>query len=241
MWKNPRMIVLTAVVAALFATAYLALSPFSLHLIPGVLTFALRDIFPFVFGIFFGPAGAWGLGIGNLIGDFFSGSLAVGSIFGFATNFLVGYLGFRLWYRYGAADGTQAPNRVRQIVVFLASGLVTAAAGAVVLAWGLNLLGLAPFKIVAVTLFLNLLIGNWVGGLIYVLLYSRIKAIGMIWTSIMSTEEARSAATNLIGTILVSAGGIGGWVAGILLVGSAALTPVVGVFFAAIIVGAFLL
>ena len=53
---------------------------------------------PIVFGILWGPAAAWGLGIGNIAGDLF-GSWSLMSIFGFLINFLYPYLSYLLWHR----------------------------------------------------------------------------------------------------------------------------------------------
>jgi hypothetical protein len=53
---------------------------------------------PVVFGILWGPAAAWGMGIGNVIGDLF-GSWSLLSIFGFLINFIYPYLSYLLWHR----------------------------------------------------------------------------------------------------------------------------------------------
>ena len=53
---------------------------------------------PVVFGILWGPAAAWGLGIGNVAGDLF-GSWSPMSIVGFLINFLYPYLACLLWHR----------------------------------------------------------------------------------------------------------------------------------------------
>jgi len=53
---------------------------------------------PVVFGILFGPAAAWGLGIGNVAGDLF-GSWSLMSIPGFLINVLYPYLSYLLWHR----------------------------------------------------------------------------------------------------------------------------------------------
>ena len=53
---------------------------------------------PVIFGILWGPAAAWGMGIGNVIGDLF-GSWSLLSIFGFLINFLYPYISYLLWHR----------------------------------------------------------------------------------------------------------------------------------------------
>lgn len=56
-------------------------------------------VLPPVCGILWGPAGAWGLGFGNIAGDFFGGSWSAMSIFGFIINVLYPYLAYRIWHR----------------------------------------------------------------------------------------------------------------------------------------------
>lgn len=55
-------------------------------------------VLPVVSGILWGPAAAWGLGIGNIIGDC-TGSLSPMSVFGFLNNFFYAYLSYLLWHR----------------------------------------------------------------------------------------------------------------------------------------------
>ena len=52
---------------------------------------------PVVCGILFGPAAAWGLGIGNIAGDLF-GSWSPMSIVGFFINMAYPYFAYRLWH-----------------------------------------------------------------------------------------------------------------------------------------------
>jgi hypothetical protein len=74
MWKNTRMIVLTAVCAAIYAAALIAFKT-AIPLVPGITEVRVAGVFLIVFGFLFGPAGAWGLAFGNLIGDIFGGTL----------------------------------------------------------------------------------------------------------------------------------------------------------------------
>lgn len=85
-------------VTALFYV--LVLVPFNYYHweIAGV-TLRPAEILPVTCGILFGPAAAWGLGIGNLAGDFFGGSWSPMSIFGFLVSILMPYLAYRLWHR----------------------------------------------------------------------------------------------------------------------------------------------
>ena len=94
MWSNTRMVVLTAVAAAVYAAV---LIPFkAIPIVPGLTEIRPAAALPPVCSILFGPAGAWGAAFGNLIGDFF-GMLGIGSLFGFVGNFLYGYIPYRAW------------------------------------------------------------------------------------------------------------------------------------------------
>src|SRR5512139_2598310 len=98
MWKNTRMIILVAVCAAIYGAALIAFKT-ALPIIPGFTELRVANIFPMVFGLLFGPAGAWGTAIGNFMGDLFGGTIGPGSIPGFVGNFLLGYLPYALWNR----------------------------------------------------------------------------------------------------------------------------------------------
>lgn len=83
-------------------------------------------------GILFGPAGAWGLGIGNIAGDFFGGSWSAMSIFGFLINVLIPYLSYRLFHRL--MRGRAIRRDYRSIVCFLATSFIVISTCMVLLA-----------------------------------------------------------------------------------------------------------
>jgi energy-coupling factor transport system substrate-specific component len=63
MWKETKMVVLVALCAGLYAAL---LIPFkALALIPDITEIRPASVLPVVFGLLFGPAGAWGVTIGN--------------------------------------------------------------------------------------------------------------------------------------------------------------------------------
>src|ERR687884_52296 len=97
MWRHTQMVVLVALSAAIYAAV---LIPFKgIPLVPGFIEIRPANAFPVVFGLLFGPAGAWGAAIGNLIGDFF-GTLTLGSIGGFVGNFFLALLPYKMWSAY---------------------------------------------------------------------------------------------------------------------------------------------
>ena len=96
MWRYTRMVVLTSLTAAVYAAILIPIK--GIPIIPGITEIRPANAIPVVFGLMFGPAGAWGSAVGNLISDFFS-TLSPGSIFGFIGNFFYGFVGHKVWGR----------------------------------------------------------------------------------------------------------------------------------------------
>ncbi len=95
MWREPRMVVLVAVCAAVYTAALL---PFKVLVIfPGLAEVRPAAVLPVLFSLFFGPAGAWGAAFGNVVGDMLGGMFGPGSLFGFAANFVYGYVPYKMW------------------------------------------------------------------------------------------------------------------------------------------------
>src|SRR5690348_7601206 len=114
MWGNTRMVVLTAMSASLYAAI---LIPFKvLPIIPGVTELRPANAVPVVCSFLFGPAGAWGAALGNVIGDFFGG-IGPGDLFGFVGNFLYGFIPYRAWEIL--CDGDPVPRDARSWILFV--------------------------------------------------------------------------------------------------------------------------
>jgi energy-coupling factor transport system substrate-specific component len=242
MWRNTRMIVLTAVVAAIYATAQIILNPVSVVLIPGVLEFKVANVLTMVLGVLFGPAGAWGVAFGNTVGDLFTGNLALGSVFGFLSSFSVAYVGYVLWRRYRPASSEEHPLvwSPYAVLVWVVIGVIAATTAAVVLAWGLNLLGIAPFQVVSNTLVANFAVGSAIGVILYALIHNRLESMGFTWTDIMDSADIGRPINATLGALLVTVGAFGGWLLGAFLLPEGAITPVVAIFLACIVVGCLL-
>src|SRR5205814_8685081 len=150
MWSNTRMVVLTAICASLYAAI---LIPFKvLPLIPGVTEFRPANAVPVVCSFLFGPAGAWGAAIGNVIGDFFSG-IGPGDLFGFAGNFLYGFIPYKAWE--ALTDGDPVPRTAGTWIAFVGVVLLASAVCALTIGWGINLLGFVPFRVLANLILIN--------------------------------------------------------------------------------------
>lgn len=211
MWKNTRMIVLVAVCAAIYGGARVALKiafPFSA---PDITEVGVANLFPMVFGLLFGPAGAWGAAFGNLIGDIF-GTLTWGSIFDFFRIFLLGYLPYAMWTTLKPiADGQREPAVWRSWVLYILIALISSAAGSVVVATLLSVLGVAPYAATVVPLALIPIFGNLIGGILFLAVNGLVKRrLGLIWWDMLDEQDIGKPLAGTIGAWLVTAGALVG-------------------------------
>jgi energy-coupling factor transport system substrate-specific component len=220
MWKNTRMIILVALSAAIYA-AFLIVFKGGIPIVPGITEVRPANVFPPVFGLLFGPAGAWGSAIGNLIGDIFGGTMGVGSIFGFFGNFFLGFIPYKMW---GACFGlvkkddmSLKMNSWKKVAAFEIVALVAAAACAIVIAWYLDLAGIVPFAFLGITITVNNFAAAIILGPILVgLFYPRIQRWGLLWTDIMDEADVAKGFSINLGSILMTVGALGGLIVGIL-------------------------
>jgi len=126
MWKSTRMIVLTALSAAVYAAVLIPLKP--IPIIPGFTEFRPANVLPVICSLMFGPAAAWGSAIGNTIADAF-GTWGLGTIFGFVGNFLYGYIPYKMWQSFGKGEPV-AESRLstaKSLIIALIAGIVVSA------------------------------------------------------------------------------------------------------------------
>jgi energy-coupling factor transport system substrate-specific component len=224
MWKNTRMIILVALSAAIYAV-FLIIFKAGIPIIPGITEVRPANVFPPVFSLLFGPAGAWGSAIGNFIGDLFGGTLGIGSIFGFVGNFFLGYIPYKMWgCVFGLTDGdiSQTTNSGKafsgkKLAAFEIVALTASAACGIIIAWYLDLAGIIPFAFLSITITINNFAAACIlGPILLVLLYPRVKRWGLIWTDIMKKEDVSAGMSKSLGTILMIVGSLGGLIVGIL-------------------------
>lgn len=190
LWKNTRMVVLVAATAALYVAILL---PFKFAVVvPGLTEIRPGAAIPVVCSLLFGPAAAWGAAIGNLVGDIFGNMLTPGSIAGFIGNFLYGLIPFLLWKLIVRGE----PNlySFKKVGTFILGCLLSAAACAVIIAFGVKYTMGAPEKIVRMllgTIFLNnSLMSIILGGVLLTILYPAIRALGLTYDQIMAGKAA---------------------------------------------------
>ena len=217
MWRHTQMVVLVALSAAIYAAVLIPFKGFPL--VPGYIEIRPANAFPIVFGLLFGPAGAWGAAIGNLIGDFF-GTLTLGSVGGFVGNFFLALLPYKIWSTFFRRDENMETNvdSGKKLGVYVAAVILASTVCAVIISWWVDLLGLAPFLVfLALILFNNAIVGGVLGPILLLALYPRVKRWGLLWTEIMEPEEASSPRLSRTGAILVWVGAIGSVAVGLIL------------------------
>ncbi len=217
MWRHTQMVVLVALSAAIYAAVLIPFKGFPL--VPGYIEIRPANAFPIVFGLLFGPAGAWGAAIGNLIGDFF-GTLTLGSVGGFVGNFFLALLPYKLWSTFFRRDENMETNvgTGKKFGVYIAVVILASTVCAVIISWWVDLLGLAPFVVfLALIVFNNAIMGGVLGPILLLALYPRVKRWGLLWTEIMEPEEVSSPRLSRTGAILVWVGAIGSVVVGLIL------------------------
>ena len=236
MWSNTRMIVLVAISAAVYAAILIPFKP--IPIIPGVTELRPANSIPPLASLLFGPAAAWGIGIGNLIGDFF-GTLGPVTVFGFVGNFLLGWIPYRMWRALGDAPippvlsgDTKAPasSPVVQLAEYAFIVAVASAACALVIGWGGLVFEAFPARVVAPVIFFNNF--SWslvVSPFVMRAVAPRVRAWGLTADQILGEAPPVSRTRRLVGLFLTPASAFGGLLLLYFLTGSpaasAALDP----------------
>lgn len=219
MWNNTRMIVLVAVVAAIYAATLIAFKT-AIPLIPGITEVRVANIFPMTFGFLFGPAGAWGLAIGNFIGDIFGGTFGPASIAGFFGNFLLGFLPYTMWNTFlpFCANRYRWDRKVfKSWSSYITINFISSAACSVIIGIAVDILGIAPYGVITKIITLNNFIGGLIGVILLISVYDvTIKQIGLFWIDIMDVEINKVSKRGIVGSWLVAVGAVAGIFAGIL-------------------------
>jgi energy-coupling factor transport system substrate-specific component len=217
LWKNTRMIVLVAVCAAIYAATLIAFKT-AVPIIPGITEVRVAGVFPVVFGFLFGPAGAWGLAFGNLIGDIFGGTLSPASIAGFFGNFLMGYLPYTLWMTLiPFAEKTYEWNvrSWRSWIIYILIAFIASAACAVVISVVVDVLGMVPYAVLSKIIMLNNTVGALIGVILLIAVYDVTKRhLGLVWTDIMGMDQTENGVRQIAGAWLVAVSAIIGLFAG---------------------------
>ncbi len=208
--KGLRHIAISFVLFLLLASPFKAL----FTLIPGVTEIRPANALPVIFGLLWGPAGAWGTALANMFSDIVVSHSPFRVWFpGFLINFFFSYLPYRLWYSMPEKNGKVLPpslSSVRQIIryiyiVLLDSLVITTALGLL-----FEALGFQAFGDSVTLLFFNNFDFAIILGVPAILLLTNTRAM-TVWMP----EECRDAKEGTTGVkpydgllFLIAAGGI---------------------------------
>ncbi|MBI4830959.1 MAG: QueT transporter family protein [Candidatus Lindowbacteria bacterium] len=215
MWKYTKMVVLVAVTAAFYAALVIPLK--GIPIIPGFTEFRPGAVIPVVFGLLFGPAGAWGAAFGNVIGDFF-GTFGIGTLGGFFGNFFYGFLGYKVWANMGLANSQEdlAIDSSKKTLNFVLVVILSSLACAAMIAWWLEIVKILPFAAIGPIIAVNNSIACLVLGILLMkLLYKRLNRWDLVWFAIMDEKDRPHGLSPRVGTALIWIGVVGGFIAGI--------------------------
>jgi energy-coupling factor transport system substrate-specific component len=211
MWRNTRMIVLTAICAALYAAILIPFKAF--QVIPGVTEFRPANAVPILCSFLFGPAGAWGAAFGNLIGDFFGG-LGPGDLFGFAANLLYGLVPYLVWSALTERDPMLAGGPAVWVplvgVIVLAATLC-----ATVVGWGLQVLRFQVFTVVGTAVLVNnLVVAIVLAPFLLQVLFPRVRRARLLYRDLLGPRPRLPRWRAGLGVTLTVIGTVGAFVAG---------------------------
>ena len=218
MWKYTKMVVLVAMTAAFYAA--LRMLFMFLVIIPGLTDIRPGAVIPVVFGLLFGPAGAWGAAFGNLIGDLLSGMLGVGSIGGFVGNFFYGFIGYKVWAHMGLASSGEdlEINSRKKALNFILVSILSSLACASIIAWWLEVTKLQAFAAFGPIVFINNIIFCLVIGTpLITLLWRRLDRWDLLWYAILDEADRPDGKSPKAGTFCIWLGTVGAFVVGIFL------------------------
>lgn len=190
MWRNTRMIILVALIAAIYAAI---LIPFkAIPLIPGVTELRPGNVCPIIFSLMFGPAAAWGSMLGNLVADVFGGTLGLPSLTGIFGNFFMGLIPYIIWGKLGRLSSGERPymKSRKQVGEYMVVALIGSIGCGAMIGWGLDALRLFPFAVLGNIISLNNLVAAVIlGPFLLRILYPRVERWGLLWTDIMKEED----------------------------------------------------
>jgi len=216
MWKNTRMVILVAVCAAIYGSALIAFKT-AIPLIPGTTEVRVANIFPMVFGLLFGPAGAWGTAIGNLIGDIFGGTLGPSSLAGFIGNFLLGYLPYTLWTTlipFTEKSREWKSGSWRSWINYILIAFLSSAACAVVISIVVDTLGIVPYAVLTKIITFNDTIASWIGVILLTSVFGITKEqLGLFWADVMDEGDIGSPIAGTLSAWVVAVASVVGLLA----------------------------
>ena len=192
MFRYPSMIKSGAFCAACFAFLSVVLKT-GIVLIPEVSEVRVCNMLACSFGIWFGPAGAWGCAVGNLIGDL-GGSLTVLSVSGFLANFFSAWLPYKIWCVWGNVLGEEPLARPslrtkHWLARYALGGFCSVVSCSALLAVTFDLSGDMAAANTFEMIFLNNAGATLLGALLFILLCRLPEKLLLYWREQMTEER----------------------------------------------------
>lgn len=213
-WKYTKMIALTGLSGALYAALTIPLK--GVQLAPGI-EFRISDAVPPITSILFGPAGAWGAGLGNLVADFF-GTMGLASLFGVVAKLLFGFTTYKIWYSSPFITSENEPliNTWKKGLKLILALVLSAFTMATLLSFTISgVFGFAPYGVIAPIFFSSGIVAPVILTVpLLNALYPRIKKWGLFWLDVMEPEDISKPRSIAWGHILAWGGMVGAFAVG---------------------------
>lgn len=187
MWKYRSMVMLFIFSILLYLVLLL---PFE----SGFISFDMKDFqllasLPVILGLFFGPAGVLGVGVGTFFVDLYGG-LSLMTIFMIFGNMLMALLSYRLWDKFFVQADSELmipKNDKRNFIInlFLVVA-VSAMSKAFIVGLGYVILSDGIFYTKGISVFINDVLGGLLLSSLGILLFlKRLRIWEMIWSDLM--------------------------------------------------------
>ncbi len=203
MWKHKSMIMLFFISMLFYIAIHL---PFEFDLIAVDLkSFQLASAIPVVLGLFFGPAGVLGVGIGSFFIAIYGG-LSFITPFIMLGNMLMALLVYKLWDKLLIKTGfnTVLPKHEKKLIVYnlVLLVIISSMAKSLVIGWGYLLIDSEVFYTGAISLFINDVLGGLLLSIFAIFIFlKKARKWEMIWSDLMKPIHLQD--DSIIGTMII--------------------------------------
>ncbi len=191
MWKYKSMFMLLLISILFYAAVHL---PFEFGLIVfDIKSFQPVNAIPVIIGLFFGPAGVLGVGIGSFFVSIYGG-LSVITPFIMLGNMLMALLAFRMWDKLLLKSDLDLviPKSGKKIVIvnLLLIVIISSMVKSLVIGCGYILTSSEVFYRRAIPLFINDTIGGFLLSVFFIFIFlKRFRMWEMIWSDLMKPGD----------------------------------------------------
>lgn len=194
MWKNKNLVILFLVSTLFYVAVNL---PFEFGLIFfDMKSFQPASSLPVVLGLFFGPAGVLGVGLGEFFVEIFAG-LSFLAPFIIMGKMLMALLAYRLWDKLLIKNdiNLRIPKSDKRLFVYNLAVLIliTSMAKSLVIGWGYLLVKSDIFYKSVLSIFANDIIGGLLLSVFALFIFlNRFRKWDMIWSDLMNPGDVKN-------------------------------------------------